>query len=34
MLVAAAYRSTDGIDFYLQRIPAGIWENNVALRST
>jgi fermentation-respiration switch protein FrsA (DUF1100 family) len=32
--VAAAYRSTDAIDFYLKPIPAGLWENNVTLRST
>jgi fermentation-respiration switch protein FrsA (DUF1100 family) len=32
--VAAAYRSTEAIDFYLQPIPAGRWENTVTLRST
>jgi fermentation-respiration switch protein FrsA (DUF1100 family) len=32
--VAAAYRSTDALDFYLQPIPAGLWENTVTLRST
>ena len=32
--VAAAYSSTDAIDFYLQPISAGLWENTVTLRST
>ncbi len=32
--VAAAYRSQDAIDFYLQPIPAGLWENEITLRST
>jgi fermentation-respiration switch protein FrsA (DUF1100 family) len=32
--VAAAYRSRDAIDFYLQPIPAGLWENEITLRST
>jgi fermentation-respiration switch protein FrsA (DUF1100 family) len=32
--VPAAYRSQDAIDFYLQRIPEGIWTNEVTLRST
>ncbi|MBB3454161.1 hypothetical protein FHT86_002417 [Rhizobium sp. BK313] len=32
--VPAAYRSKDAIDFYLQPVPAGIWENEVTLRST
>jgi uncharacterized protein len=32
--VAAAYRSQDAIDFYLQPIPEGIWKNEVTLRST
>jgi fermentation-respiration switch protein FrsA (DUF1100 family) len=32
--VPAAYRSPDAIDFYLQRIPEGIWTNEVTLRST
>ena len=32
--VPAAYRSQDAIDFYLQRIPEGIWKNEVTLRST
>jgi fermentation-respiration switch protein FrsA (DUF1100 family) len=32
--VSAAYRSPDAIDFYLQDIPAGRWENTVTLRST
>jgi fermentation-respiration switch protein FrsA (DUF1100 family) len=32
--VAAAYRSPDAISFYLQPIPAGLWENAVTLRST
>ena len=30
----AAYRARDAIDFYLQDIPAGIWENSVTVRST
>jgi uncharacterized protein len=32
--IAAAYRTTDAMDFYLQPIPAGVWENTVTLRST
>ncbi|MDR3574433.1 MAG: alpha/beta hydrolase [Anaerolineaceae bacterium] len=32
--VLAAYRSRDAIDFYLQSIPAGVWENDITLRST
>ena len=32
--VAAAYRSKDAIDFYLQPIPAALWENEITLRST
>jgi uncharacterized protein len=32
--VAAAYRSQDAIDFYLQPVPAGLWENEITLRST
>ena len=32
--VAAAYRSQDAIDFYLHAIPAGFWQNEIALRST
>jgi fermentation-respiration switch protein FrsA (DUF1100 family) len=32
--VPAAYRSQDAIDFYLQPIPSGLWENAVTLRST
>jgi fermentation-respiration switch protein FrsA (DUF1100 family) len=32
--IAAAYRSTDAIGFYLQPIPAGLWENTITLRST
>jgi uncharacterized protein len=31
--VPAAYRSQDAIDFYLQPIPAGLWENEITLRS-
>jgi len=30
----AAYRAADAIDFYLQAVPKGIWENKVTLRST
>ena len=33
MTVSAAYRSPDAIDFYLQDLPAGRWENTVTLRS-
>jgi fermentation-respiration switch protein FrsA (DUF1100 family) len=32
--VAAVYRSTDAIDFYLQPTPRGLFENTVTLRST
>jgi len=32
--VPAAYRSKDAVDFYLQPIPAGVWENEITLRST
>ncbi len=32
--VPAAYRTTEAIDFYQQPIPAGLWENEVTLRST
>jgi dienelactone hydrolase len=32
--VPASYRSKDAIDFYLQPLPEGIWENNVTVRST
>jgi fermentation-respiration switch protein FrsA (DUF1100 family) len=32
--VPASYRSKDAIDFYLQPIPAGIWENSITSRST
>jgi len=32
--VPAAYRSREAIDFYLQPIPEGIWENEVTVRST
>jgi len=32
--VPAAYRSQDAIDFYLQPLPAGLWENEITLRST
>jgi fermentation-respiration switch protein FrsA (DUF1100 family) len=32
--VAAAYRSPDALGFYLQPLPAGLWENTVTLRST
>jgi cephalosporin-C deacetylase-like acetyl esterase len=30
----ASYRAPDAIDFYLQAIPDGIWENTVTVRST
>ncbi|MEJ8810832.1 alpha/beta fold hydrolase [Variovorax ureilyticus] len=32
--VAASYRAKDAIDFYLQPVPEGAWENNVTVRST
>ncbi len=32
--IPASYRSKDAIDFYLQEIPPGIWENSVTVRST
>ncbi len=32
--VAASYRAKDAIDFYLQALPEGAWENNVTVRST
>jgi cephalosporin-C deacetylase-like acetyl esterase len=32
--VPASYRAPDAIDFYLQPIPQGIWENKVTVRST
>ncbi len=32
--IPAAYRSQEAIDFYLQPIPDGIWENEVTIRST
>jgi hypothetical protein len=32
--VPAAYRSQDAIDFYLQPTPAGLWGNEITLRST
>ncbi len=32
--VPAAYRSQDAINFYLQPIPAGVWENDITIRST
>ncbi|MFD3452806.1 alpha/beta hydrolase [Streptomyces sp. NPDC058691] len=32
--VPAAYRARDAIDFYLQPVPAGAWENQVTVRST
>ena len=31
--VAATYRTQDAIDFYLQPIPDGLWDNQVTLRS-
>jgi hypothetical protein len=30
----AAYRSQDAIDFYLQPVSAGLWDNEITLRST
>nr|NYT99448.1 alpha/beta hydrolase [Stenotrophomonas sp. SbOxS2] len=32
--VPASYRSRDAIDFYLQPVPQGTWENSVTIRST
>ncbi|WP_238587431.1 alpha/beta hydrolase [Cupriavidus sp. IDO] len=32
--VPASYRATDAIEFYLQPVPDGVWENNVTVRST
>jgi len=32
--VPASYRARDAIDFYLQPVPDGAWENNVTVRST
>jgi fermentation-respiration switch protein FrsA (DUF1100 family) len=32
--VAAAYRSPDAIDFYLQSTPEGVWDNTITVRST
>jgi fermentation-respiration switch protein FrsA (DUF1100 family) len=32
--VMASYRSQEAIDFYLQPLPAGLWENSVTVRST
>ncbi len=32
--VAASYRAPDAVDFYLQPLPRGAWENNVTVRST
>jgi hypothetical protein len=31
--IPALFRSKDAIDFYLQDIPAGIWENEITVRS-
>jgi len=30
----ASYRTKDAIDFYLQPLPGGVWENSVTVRST
>jgi fermentation-respiration switch protein FrsA (DUF1100 family) len=32
--VPASYRSKDAVEFYLQSLPAGAWENSVTIRST
>jgi fermentation-respiration switch protein FrsA (DUF1100 family) len=32
--VPASYRARDAIDFYLQPVPPGAWENHVTVRST
>ncbi|MFE7588179.1 alpha/beta hydrolase [Kitasatospora sp. NPDC057512] len=34
LAVPAAYRAKDAIDFYLQQLPPGAWENQVTLRSS
>jgi cephalosporin-C deacetylase-like acetyl esterase len=33
-LVPASYRTPDALDFYLQAMPEGVWENQVTVRST
>ncbi|EFL27452.1 alpha/beta hydrolase [Streptomyces himastatinicus ATCC 53653] len=32
--VRASYYSSDAVDFYLQELPDGVWENRVTVRST
>jgi len=32
--IPAAYRSLEALDFYLQPVPVGVWENEITLRST
>jgi fermentation-respiration switch protein FrsA (DUF1100 family) len=32
--VPAAYHSQEAIDFYLQPVPVGLWENEITFRST
>jgi len=32
--VPASYRAKDAIEFYLQPVPEGVWENSVTVRST
>ncbi|MFM0557577.1 alpha/beta hydrolase, partial [Paraburkholderia sediminicola] len=32
--VPAAYKAADAVSFYLQPVPAGVWENRLTLRST
>lgn len=32
--VPASYRTQEAIDFYLQPVPDGVWENEVTVRST
>ena len=34
LAIPASYHNKDAIDFYLQPIPPGIWENSVTIRST
>lgn len=34
LAVPASYRARDAIEFYLQPVPDGAWENNVTVRST
>ena len=33
LTVAASYQSQEAVDFYLQKVPEGVWENEVTVRS-